>query len=73
MGVGMAACVMALFLVVTSPRLVAGQHAALQAVAGSTMFAVLSMLGARYVLFAVRQRARRSGGGRRQRHRVRRR
>ena len=60
MGVGMAACVMALFLVLTGPRLIAGQHAALQAVAGSTMFAVLSMLGARYVLFAVRQRTRRS-------------
>ena len=60
MGVGMAACVMALFLVLISPRLVSGQHAALQAVAGSTMFALLAMLGARYVLFAVRQRARRS-------------
>ena len=73
MGVGMAACVMALFLVVTSPRLVTGQHAALQAVAGSAMFALLAMLGARYVLFAVRQRARRSRGGHRERHRVRRR
>ena len=60
MGVGMAACVMALFLVLISPRLISGQHAALQAVAGSTMFALLAMLGARYVLFAVRQRARRS-------------
>ncbi len=59
MGVGMAACVMALFLAVSSPRLAGGQHAVLQAVAGSTMFAVLSMLGARYLLFAVRQRARR--------------
>jgi FlaA1/EpsC-like NDP-sugar epimerase len=60
MGVGMAACVMALFLVLVSPRLISGQHAALQAVAGSTMFALLAMLGARYMLFTVRQRARRS-------------
>ena len=60
MGVGMAACVMALFLAVISPRLISGQHAALQAVAGSTMFALLSMLGARYMLFAVRQHGRRS-------------
>jgi FlaA1/EpsC-like NDP-sugar epimerase len=60
MGVGMAACVMALFLAVISPRLISGQHAALQAVAGSTMFALLAMLGARYMLFAVRQHGRRS-------------
>ncbi len=60
MGVGMATCVMALFLALAGPRLVAGQQAALQAVAGSAMFALLAMLGARYVLFAVRQRARRS-------------
>jgi FlaA1/EpsC-like NDP-sugar epimerase len=60
MGVGMTTCVMALFLALAGPRLVAGQQAALQAVAGSAMFALLAMLGARYVLFAVRQRARRS-------------
>ena len=60
MGVGMAACVMALFLAVISPRLISGQHAALQAVAGSAMFALLAMLGARYMLFAVRQHGRRS-------------
>jgi FlaA1/EpsC-like NDP-sugar epimerase len=60
MGIGMATCVMALFLALVGPRLVAGQQAALQAVAGSAMFALLAMLGARYVLFAVRQRARRS-------------
>jgi FlaA1/EpsC-like NDP-sugar epimerase len=60
MGVGMATCVMALFLVLACPRLIGGQRAVLQAVAGSTMFAVLAMLGARYVLFAVRQRSRRS-------------
>jgi FlaA1/EpsC-like NDP-sugar epimerase len=60
MSVGMAGCVMALFLVLVSPRLISGQHASLQAVAGSTMFALLAMLGARYMLFAVRQRARRS-------------
>ena len=60
MGVGMATCVMVLFLALLGPRLVTGQHAALQAVAGSAMFALLAMLGARYVLFAVNQRARRS-------------
>ncbi len=60
MGVGMATCVMALFLALISPRLISGQQAALQAVAGSVMFALLAMLGARYVLFAVRQRVRRS-------------
>jgi FlaA1/EpsC-like NDP-sugar epimerase len=60
MGVGMATCVMVLFLALAGPRLVIGQHAALQAVAGSAMFALLAMLGARYVLFAVNQRARRS-------------
>ena len=60
MAVGMATCVMALFLALVGPRLITGQHAALQAVAGSAMFALLAMLGARYVLFAVRQRARRS-------------
>jgi FlaA1/EpsC-like NDP-sugar epimerase len=60
MGVGMAACVMALFLALISPRLISGQQAALQAVAGSTMCALLAMLGSRYMLFAVRQRARRS-------------
>ena len=60
MGVGMATCVMGLFLALVGPRLVAGQHAAFQAVAGSAMFALLAMLGARYVLFAVNQRVRRS-------------
>jgi len=60
MAVGMATCVMALFLALVGPWLIAGQQAALQAVAGSAMFALLAMLGARYVLFAVRQRARRS-------------
>ena len=60
MGVGMATCVMALFLALISPRLVSGQQAALQAVTGSAMFALLAMLGARYALFAVRQHVRRS-------------
>jgi FlaA1/EpsC-like NDP-sugar epimerase len=59
MGVGMATCVMALFLALILPRLITAQQAALQAVAGSAMFALLAMLGARYVLFAVRQRVRR--------------
>jgi FlaA1/EpsC-like NDP-sugar epimerase len=60
MGIGMATCVMGLFLALVGPRLVAGQQAAPQAVAGSAMFALLAMLGARYLLFAVHQRARRS-------------
>ena len=60
MGVGLATCVMALFLALISPQLISGQQAALQAVTGSAMFALLAMLGARYVLFAVRQRVRRS-------------
>ena len=60
MGVGMATCVMALFLALILPRLISGQQAALQAVTGSAMFALLAMLGARYTLFAVRQRVRRS-------------
>ena len=59
-GVGLATCLMALFLALTGPALVSEQHAALQVVAGSTMFALLATLGARYILFAVRQRARRS-------------
>ena len=60
MGVGLATCVMALLLALISPRLIGDQQAALQAVTGSAMFALLAMLGARYVLFAVRQRVRRS-------------
>ena len=47
MGVGMATCVMVLFLALLGPRLVTGQHAALQAVAGSAMFALLAMLALR--------------------------
>jgi FlaA1/EpsC-like NDP-sugar epimerase len=38
--------------------LIPGQHAPLATVAGAAVFAVLAMLGARYVLFAVRQRIR---------------
>jgi FlaA1/EpsC-like NDP-sugar epimerase len=38
--------------------LVPGQHSPVATVAGATMFAVLAMLGARYVLFAIRQRIR---------------
>jgi FlaA1/EpsC-like NDP-sugar epimerase len=58
MGIGMATCVMALFLTLVGPMLVAGQRAALQTVAGGMVFALPTMLGARYVLFAVRQRTR---------------
>ena len=39
--------------------LVSGQHAPLATVAGGAVFAVLAMLGARYILFAARQRIRR--------------
>jgi FlaA1/EpsC-like NDP-sugar epimerase len=40
-----------------------GQRAPLATVAGATMFAVLAMLGARYVLFAIRQRIRTPAAG----------
>jgi FlaA1/EpsC-like NDP-sugar epimerase len=60
LGVGLATCAMTLFLALAAPLLVSEQEAALQAISGSAMFALLAMLGARYGLFAVRQRARRS-------------
>jgi FlaA1/EpsC-like NDP-sugar epimerase len=56
--VGMAGCVMALFLTVTCPTLMSGQRAVLQTVAGGALFALPAMLGARYALFAIRQRSR---------------
>ena len=59
LGVGLAVCLMALFLALFTPFVVSDPEASLQAVAGSAMFALLSMQGARYVLFAIRQRARR--------------
>jgi FlaA1/EpsC-like NDP-sugar epimerase len=40
-----------------------GQRAPLATVAGATIFAVLAMLGARYVLFAIRQRIRTPAAG----------
>jgi FlaA1/EpsC-like NDP-sugar epimerase len=46
-------------LTILTTFLVPGQQAPLATVAGAAVFAVLAMLGARYVLFAVRQRIRR--------------
>jgi FlaA1/EpsC-like NDP-sugar epimerase len=43
--------------------IVPGQRAPLATVAGAAMFAVLAMLGARYVLFAIRQRIRTPAAG----------
>jgi FlaA1/EpsC-like NDP-sugar epimerase len=47
-------------LTITTTFLVRGQRAPLATVAGAAVFAVLAMLGARYVLFAVRQRIRKT-------------
>jgi len=57
-GVGTAAVGTCLALAALTMFVVPGQHAPLATVAGATVFAVLAMLGARYVLFAVRQRIR---------------
>jgi FlaA1/EpsC-like NDP-sugar epimerase len=59
-GVGTAALGTCLALAALTMFLVPGQHAPLATVAGAAVFAVLAMLGARYVLFAVRQRIRTS-------------
>jgi FlaA1/EpsC-like NDP-sugar epimerase len=45
-------------LTILTNFLIPGQRAPLATVAGASVFAVLAMLGARYVLFAVRQRIR---------------
>jgi FlaA1/EpsC-like NDP-sugar epimerase len=45
-------------LILVTTFLIPGQQAPLATVAGAAVFAVLAMLGARYVLFAVRQRIR---------------
>jgi FlaA1/EpsC-like NDP-sugar epimerase len=57
-GVGTAALGTCLALAALTMFVVPGQHAPLATVAGAAVFAVLAMLGARYVLFAVRQRIR---------------
>jgi FlaA1/EpsC-like NDP-sugar epimerase len=57
-GVGTAAVGTCLALAALTMFVVPGQHAPLATVAGAAVFAVLAMLGARYVLFAVRQRIR---------------
>jgi FlaA1/EpsC-like NDP-sugar epimerase len=57
-GVGTAAVGTCLALAALTMFVIPGQHAPLATVAGATVFAVLAMLGARYVLFAVRQRIR---------------
>jgi FlaA1/EpsC-like NDP-sugar epimerase len=57
-GVGTAALGTCLALAALTMFLVPRQHAPLATVAGAAVFAVLAMLGSRYVLFAVRQRIR---------------
>lgn len=58
MGAAMATCAMVLFLALLGPMLVSGQRAILPTLAGGALFALSAMLGARYVVFAVRQRSR---------------
>jgi FlaA1/EpsC-like NDP-sugar epimerase len=58
--VGTAASGTCVSLAALTTFLIPGQRAPLVTVAGGAVFAVLAMLGARYVLFAVRQRARAS-------------
>ncbi len=62
-GVGTAALGTCLALAALTMFVVPGQHAPLATVAGAAVFAVLGMLGARYVLFAIRQRIRTPGTG----------
>jgi FlaA1/EpsC-like NDP-sugar epimerase len=57
-GVCAAALMTCVSLAALTTFLVPGQQAPLATVAGAAVFAVLAMLGARYVLFAVRQRIR---------------
>jgi FlaA1/EpsC-like NDP-sugar epimerase len=57
-GVGTAAVGTCFALAALTMFLIPGQQAPLATVAGAAVFAVLAMLGARYVLFAVRQRIR---------------
>jgi FlaA1/EpsC-like NDP-sugar epimerase len=58
MGVVIAGCGLALALAIVGALLIPGQRAALATISGATAFAVPAMLGARYVLFATRQRCR---------------
>jgi FlaA1/EpsC-like NDP-sugar epimerase len=55
--VGAAAFGTGLALVLLTALMLPGEHAALRAAAGGSLLAMLAMLGARYVLFAVRQRS----------------
>ena len=55
LAVGTAALAMTFCLVLTFPILLNGQHASVETVAGGLLFALPTMLGARYVLFAIRQ------------------
>jgi FlaA1/EpsC-like NDP-sugar epimerase len=57
-GVGAAALGTCASLATLTTFLIRGQRAPLATVAGGAVFAVLAMLGARYVLFAARQRVR---------------
>ena len=58
LGVGLAAGVTGLCLAAAGRFLIPGQRAPLTTVAAAALFALRAMLGARYVLFAVRQRSR---------------
>lgn len=58
-------------LAVIGPVLVAGQHALPGTVLGGAAFAVVAMLGARYVAFAARLRSRPPGPDGREDHRLR--
>jgi len=58
-GVSAAALLTSALLAALTTLLVPGQRAPMETVAGGAVFAVLGMLGARYVLFAVRLRIRR--------------
>jgi FlaA1/EpsC-like NDP-sugar epimerase len=56
--VGLACCGMAVSLAASGFALFAGQRAEIETAVGGALFALPAMLGARYVLFAVRQRSR---------------
>ena len=57
-GVGRAACATGLALAVLGGALLSGQRAALQTIVGGAVFALLAMVGVRYLVIAERQWAR---------------
>ena len=73
MGSTMATCAMVLFLALLSPMLVGGQRAILPTLAGSALFALSAMLGARYVAVRPAPAVQNPGGRHREHHRLRRR